>query len=65
MGERAIETRAGTARLFLNMENLTNVRQTRTDRLVLPARGAGGRWSTDAWTDLAGFTVNGGVRLQW
>lgn len=65
MGERAIATRAGTARLFLNLENLTNVRQTRTDRLVLPSRGAGGRWTTDAWTDLAGFTVNGGVRLQW
>lgn len=65
MGERAISTRAGTARLFLNLENLTNVRQTRDERLVLPVRGAGGRWTTDAWTDLAGFTVNGGVRFQW
>jgi outer membrane receptor for ferrienterochelin and colicins len=65
MGERAVETRAGTARLFLNFENLTNVRQTRDDRLVLPSRGLGGRWTTDAWTDLAGFTVNGGVRFQW
>lgn len=65
MGERAIETRLGTARLFLNFENITNVRQTRDDRLVLPARGAGGRWTTDAWTDLSGFTVNGGVRYQW
>jgi outer membrane receptor for ferrienterochelin and colicins len=65
MGERAIATRAGTARLFLNLENLTDVRQTRDDRLVLPVRGAGGRWTTDAWTDLAGFTVNGGVRFQW
>ncbi len=65
MGERAIITRAGTARLFLNFENITNVRQTRDDRLVLPTRGAGGRWTTDAWTDLAGFTVNGGVRYQW
>jgi len=65
MGERAIATRAGTARVFLNLENLTNVRQTRNERLVRPARGAGGRWTTDAWTDLAGFTVNGGVRFQW
>ncbi len=65
MGERAIETRAGTARFFLNLENLTDVRQTRDDRLVLPVRGAGGRWTTDAWSDLAGFTVNGGVRFQW
>lgn len=65
MGERAFETRVGTARLFLNLENLTDVRQTRDERLLLPARGAGGRWTTDAWTDLAGFTVNGGVRFQW
>lgn len=65
MGERAFETRAGTARVFLNFENLTNVRQTRDDRLLLPTRGAGGRWTTDAWTDLAGFTVNSGVRFQW
>jgi len=65
MGERAIPTRVGTARLFLNLENLTDVRQTRDDPLRLPARGRGGRWTTDAWTDLAGFTVNGGVRFQW
>jgi iron complex outermembrane receptor protein len=65
MGERAFETRAGTARVFVNFENLTNVRQTRDERLLLPARGAGGRWTTDAWTDLAGFTVNSGVRFQW
>lgn len=62
MGERAFETRAGVARLFVNFENITNVRQTRFDSLVLPQRGPGGRWTTDAWTDLAGFTVNGGVR---
>ncbi len=63
LGERAFETRAGVARLFVNLENLTNVRQTRVDPLLLPARGRGGRWSTDAWTELVGFTVNGGVRF--
>ena len=63
MGERAMETQAGTARLFLNFENLTNVRQTRFDPLTLPARGPGGRWATDAWTELTGFTVNGGIRF--
>jgi outer membrane receptor for ferrienterochelin and colicins len=63
LGERAFRVKAGVARVFLNLENLTNVRQTRHDPLLLPARGSGGRWTTDAWTDLAGFTVNGGVRL--
>jgi iron complex outermembrane receptor protein len=65
MGEYAVDTRAGTARVFLNFENLTNVRQSNFDPLLLPARGMGGRWTTDAWTDLAGFTVNGGVRFIW
>jgi len=63
MGEQAFETRGGIARVFLNLENLTNVRQTRFDPLLLPARGRGGRWATDAWTELTGFTMNAGVRL--
>ncbi len=63
LGERAFTTRAGTARLFLNLENLTNVRQTRYDPLLLPTRGQGGRWTTDAWTELTGFTANAGVRF--
>ena len=57
-----LERRFGPARLFINFENLTNSRQSRTDPLLLPARGRGGRWTTDAWTELAGRTVNGGVR---
>lgn len=63
LGERAFTTRAGTARLFVNLENLTNVRQTRHDPLLLPSRGQGGRWTTDAWTELTGFTANAGVRI--
>ena len=63
MGERAFATRAGVARVFVNLENLTNVRQTRFDPLLRPSRGPGGRWATDAWTELTGFTANAGVRL--
>ncbi|MGZ8456689.1 MAG: TonB-dependent receptor, partial [Gemmatirosa sp.] len=63
LAERAFETRAGIARLFVNLENIGNVRQTRDEPLLLRARGAGGRWTTDAWTELTGFTLNGGVRL--
>jgi len=64
LAERWIETGAGLARLFINFENIGNVRQTRFDPLVLPSRGQGGRWTTDAWTELSGFTVNGGVRFS-
>jgi len=57
-----IERHVGPVRLFLNAENLGDVRQTRFDPLLLPVRGAGGRWTTDAWTELSGRTFNGGVR---
>lgn len=57
-----VERAFGPARVFLNFENLTDARQTRTDPLLLPTRGRGGRWTTDAWSELAGRTVNGGVR---
>lgn len=63
LGERAFTTRLGVTRLFVNLENLTNVRQTAWDPLVLPSRGRGGRWTTSAWSELVGFTVNAGVRL--
>ena len=63
LGERAFNTVIGRARLFINLENLTNIRQTRYEPLLLPSRGQGGRWATDAWTELTGVTVNGGIRL--
>ena len=57
------ERRVGPARLFINFENITNVRQTKYDRLVLPARSPDGRWTTDAWAPLEGRVINGGARL--
>lgn len=57
------EKRLGRFRLFVNGENLTDVRQTRWDRLVRPAPGADGRWTVDAWAPLDGRAVNGGVRI--
>ena len=48
---------------FANLENLLDVRQTRTDPLLLPAQGPGGRWTTDAWAPLEGRVLNVGVRL--
>jgi outer membrane receptor for ferrienterochelin and colicins len=65
LGEKWFETPAGTARVFINFENIGDVRQTRYDPLVLPSLGKGGRWTTDAWTELSGFTVNGGVRMSF
>jgi outer membrane receptor for ferrienterochelin and colicins len=58
------ERRIGPARVFVNLENLGDVRLTKHHPLVRPTRGAGGRWTTDAWAPLEGRVINGGVRLD-
>jgi iron complex outermembrane receptor protein len=60
-----VERRLGRWRLFLNAENLSNVRQTRWDPLVRPTQGADGRWTVDGWAPLDGRVFNGGVRLEF
>lgn len=57
------ERRVGAVRVFLNAENLTDVRQTRYDRLLRTRPGADGRWTVDAWAPLDGRVLNGGVRV--
>jgi iron complex outermembrane receptor protein len=52
-------------KLFLNLENLSNVRQTRWDPLLLPTREADGRWTVDAWAPLDGRAINGGARFNF
>jgi iron complex outermembrane receptor protein len=63
LGEHVFDTRVGAVRAFVNLENLAGVRQTRVDPLVLPARGRGGRWTTDVWSLVEGRTINAGVRV--
>ena len=55
----------GNVRLFLNAENILDVRQTDYDRLVLPARAPDGRWTVDAWAPTDGFVLNGGLRFKF
>ncbi len=59
------ERRFGRFRLFVNAENLANVRQTDWDPLLRPTRGVDGRWTVDAWAPLDGRVFNGGVRLKF
>jgi iron complex outermembrane receptor protein len=59
------ERKFGRVGLFLNSENLLDVRQTREDPLVLPARRADGRWTVDAWAPLEGRVINGGIRIEF
>lgn len=55
--------RLGRLLVFLNAENLLDVRQTREESVVLPARRPDGRWLVDAWAPLDGRVINGGVRV--
>ena len=60
-----VERRVGPLRLFVNGENLTDVRQTRWDPILRPGRAPDGRWTVDAWAPLDGRIINGGVRIQF
>lgn len=55
----------GDFRVFLNLENILDVRQSREDSLVLPFRAPDGRWTVDAWSPLEGFVANAGVRIRF
>jgi iron complex outermembrane receptor protein len=58
-----VERRVGRLRLFINVENLANVRQTNWDPILRPSRGADGRWTVDAWAPLDGRVFNGGIKV--
>jgi iron complex outermembrane receptor protein len=59
------ERQVGRVRVYVNAENLGNVRQTRFDSLLRSARAADGRWTVDAWAPLDGRVLNAGVRLKF
>ncbi len=56
--------RFGRATVYLNLENLTNVRQTRFDPLLRPTPGDGGRRTVDEWAPLEGRSANAGLRIR-
>lgn len=57
------ERRVGRLRVFLNLENLTGVRQSDYDPLLRPAPTSIGQYVVSAWAPLEGRTINGGVRI--
>jgi outer membrane receptor for ferrienterochelin and colicins len=59
------EWRVGRARLFVNAENLGDVRQTRFDPFVRPSQRPDGRWTEDVWAPLDGRTLNAGIRYRF
>jgi outer membrane receptor for ferrienterochelin and colicins len=59
------EYRFGRWRLFVNAENLTDVRQTDWDPIARPSRDVDGRWMVDAWAPLKGRVINAGLRVSF
>jgi iron complex outermembrane receptor protein len=55
----------GRTSLFVNLENILDVRQTRYDPLLRSARTPGGSWTVDVWAPTEGFLANAGVRLRF
>ncbi len=63
--EVLVSKRFGRVTVFANGDNLTDVRQTGWDSLILPRPGIGGRWTTDEWAPLEGRVFNVGVRATF
>jgi outer membrane receptor for ferrienterochelin and colicins len=59
------QRRFGKVLFFINAENLLDVRQTREESVVLPARRPDGRWLVDSWAPLDGRVLNGGFRVAF
>lgn len=55
----------GKISLFINAEDLLDIRQTKYDPLLLPQRAPNGSWTVDAWAPLEGRVVNGGIRVHF
>jgi outer membrane receptor for ferrienterochelin and colicins len=63
VGFLAMKRVGSGATVFLNGENLLNVRLSDYQPLVRPSPGPGGRWTVGAWAPLEGRVVNLGLRL--
>ena len=60
-----VERRFERIRVFLNVEDLGDVRQTKWDPLVRPSEAGDGRWTVDAWGPLEGRVFNGDLRVEF
>ena len=63
IGFLAMKRVGSRATVFLNAENLLDVRLSDYQQLIRPEPGPGGRWTVDAWAPLEGSMINLGVRL--
>lgn len=57
--------RVGPAFVYVNAEDLADVRQTKWDPLLRPAPLRDGRWAVDEWAPLEGRAVNAGLQFRF
>ena len=57
------EVRRGPLRVFVNLENLLDMRQGRWDPIVRPHPTRSGQWTVDAWAPLEGRVLSAGIRI--
>src|SRR5205085_2382081 len=55
----------GPALLYINGEDLTDVRQTKYDPLLRLAPLRDERWATDEWAPIEGRSLNAGLRFRF
>ena len=63
--ELLVSQRIGRFTVFVNGEDLGDVRQTRWDPLLRHAPGPGGSWTTDEWAPLEGRVLRFGVQASF
>lgn len=59
------ERRFDLISVFVNVENLLDVRQSKTDPMLRPRRATDGSWTVDAWGPTDGRVANAGVRVRF
>ena len=59
------ERRFGDFSVFVNVENLLDVRQSKTDPMLRRTRATDGSWIVDAWGPTDGRVANAGVRVRF
>ena len=55
----------GPAFVYVNAEDIRDVRQTKFDPLLRPRPLRDGRWATDEWAPIEGRAINAGVRFRF
>jgi iron complex outermembrane receptor protein len=55
----------GPAYVYVNAEDVGDVRQTKFDPLLRPRPLRDGRWATDEWAPVEGRAINAGIRIRF